>query len=89
MRFIFAPLLLVAGVLCIKYSVYITDEFTGPIDFAEKYLGTGVGAGTYTWWKLFGLAICIVAVLWLFGKLNFTPPQPAAQPLSLLAMMLI
>ncbi|MCX6797221.1 MAG: hypothetical protein NTX98_01960 [Candidatus Doudnabacteria bacterium] len=52
-----------------KYSVYITDQITGKIDLAEKYLGTGIGAGTYTWWKLFGLGICILSVLWLFNML--------------------
>ena len=69
MRFIFAPLLFAAGVLIMKYSVPITDQFSGKIDLAEKYLGTGVGAGTYTWWKLFGLGMCVLSVLWLFNML--------------------
>lgn len=69
MRFFFAPLLFVAGILCMKYSVQITDQFTGRIDFAEKIFGTGIGAGTYTWWKLFGLGMCILSVLWLFNLL--------------------
>jgi hypothetical protein len=69
MRFIFAPFLFVAGVLIMKYSVQITDQFSGKIDLAEKYLGTGIGAGTYTWWKLFGLLTCILSVLWLFNML--------------------
>lgn len=60
-----------------KYSVQITDQFSGKIDFAEKYFGSGMGAGTYTWWKLFGLAICILTVLYLFNKLSFSPPSPA------------
>jgi hypothetical protein len=69
MRFFFAPLLFVAGILCMKYSVQITDQFTGRIDFAEKIFGTGIGAGTYTWWKLFGLGMCVLSVLWLFNLL--------------------
>lgn len=69
MRFIFAPLLFVAGIFIMKYSVQITDQFSGKIDLAEKYLGTGIGAGTYTWWKLFGLLMCILSVLWLFNML--------------------
>ncbi len=71
MRFIFAPLLFVIGVLIMKYSVQITDQFSGKIEFAEKYLGVGVGAGTYTWWKLFGLVMCVISVLWLFNMINF------------------
>ncbi|MBI5530613.1 MAG: hypothetical protein HY918_03885 [Candidatus Doudnabacteria bacterium] len=52
-----------------KYSVQITDQFSGRIELAEKYLGGGIAAGTYTWWKLFGLAMCVLSVLWLFNKL--------------------
>lgn len=62
-------MLFVAGILCMKYSVQITDQFTGRIDFAEKIFGTGIGAGTYTWWKLFGLGMCVLSVLWLFNLL--------------------
>jgi hypothetical protein len=54
-----------------KYSVIITDQFSGKIEFAEKFFGVGMGAGTYTWWKLFGLAMCILSVLWLFNKIHF------------------
>ena len=71
MRFILAPLLFIAGVLIMKYSVQITDGFTGKIDFAEKYFSAGFGAGTYTWWKLFGLAMCVLSVLWLFNVIKF------------------
>ena len=71
MRFIFAPLLFALGVLCMKYSVKITDQFSGKIDLAEKYLGVGIASGTYTWWKLFGLGMCVISVLWLFNKITF------------------
>ena len=77
MRFFLSPLVFILGILCMKYSVAITDQFTGKIDLAEKYLGTGIGAGTYTFWKLFGLGLCILSVLWLFNKL---PSGPATQP---------
>ncbi len=69
MRFLLAPLAFIAGILIMKYSVAITDQFSGKIDFAEKYLSAGLGAGTYTWWKLFGLAVCCLSVAWLFGML--------------------
>jgi hypothetical protein len=52
-----------------KYSVKITDQFSGKIDLAEKYLGIGIGAGTYTFWKLFGLGLCVLSVLWIFNML--------------------
>ena len=78
MRFFLAPLLLAAGVLIMKYSVAITDQFSGRIDFAEKYLGVGIGAGTYTFWKLFGLAMCVLSVLWLFNKLSFGLPATSS-----------
>ncbi len=69
MRFIFSPLLFAAGILLMKYAVYLTDQITGKIDFAEKYLGGGMASGTYTWWKLFGFAMCVLSVLWLFNML--------------------
>lgn len=68
MRFILAPLVFGLGVLLMKYSVQVTN-FTGKISLAEKYLGAGIGAGTYTWWKLVGLGFCILSVLWLFNML--------------------
>ena len=71
MRFVFSPIIFALGILCMKYAVQITDQFSGKIDLAEKYLGSGIGAGTYTWWKLFGLALCILSVLWLFGAIQF------------------
>ncbi len=69
MRFIFAPMVLALGILIMKYSVPITDQFSGKIDFAEKYLGTGIGAGTYTWWKLIGFGLCVLSIFWLFNML--------------------
>jgi hypothetical protein len=68
MRFIFAPIVFFLGILIMKYTVQVTD-MTGKIDFAEKYLGIGVAAGTYTFWRLFGLGICILSVFWFFGML--------------------
>ncbi len=51
-----------------RYTVQITN-FTGKIDFAERIFSAGMGAGTYTWWRLVGLAILILGALWLFGLL--------------------
>lgn len=68
MRFILAPLVILLGLATIRYSVQIT-EMTGKIDFAEKYLGSGLLAGTYTYYKLVGLAFIAAGVLWIFGVL--------------------
>jgi hypothetical protein len=67
-RFFLAPIVFVLGILCMKYSVQVTNT-TGKIDFAEKIFGAGIGAGTYTWWKLFGLGLCVLSVLWIFNLL--------------------
>jgi hypothetical protein len=89
MRFFLAPLLFAAGILIMKYSVAITDQFSGKIDFAEKYLGTGIGAGTYTWWRLFGLAMCVLAVLWFFNRLPSGPATAPPEPAAMIIRMMI
>ncbi len=71
LRILGSLVVLAVGVLIIKYSVKITEN-TGPIEFAEKYLKAPL-AGTYTWWKLVGLGIMILGVLWLFGMVDFLP----------------
>ena len=89
MRFFFSPLIFIVGILIMKYSVAITDQFSGKIDLAEKYLGTGVGAGTYTWWKIFGLILCILSVLWLFNMLPGGNAAPSIAPTSMVIQMMI
>lgn len=56
-----------------KYTVTITDQFTGQIDWAEKIFSNGFTAGTYTWWRLVGLMLVLLGSLWLFGIVNFGP----------------
>jgi hypothetical protein len=78
MRYFLAPLVFILGLLCMKYTVQITNN-TGKIDLAEKYFNTGIGAGTYTFWRLFGLGLCILSVLWILNKLpanHTTTPPP-------------
>jgi len=89
MRFFLSPLVFIAGILLMKYSVAITDQFTGKIELAEKYLNAGLGAGTYTWWKLCGLALCVISVLWLFNMLPHSASIPASAPSSALIRFLI
>ncbi len=88
MRFFLSPLVFIAGILCMKYSVAITDQFSGKIDLAEKYLGIGIASGTYTWWKLFGLLLCILSVLWLFNMLpGGTAATQVGTPTSMVIQM--
>jgi hypothetical protein len=69
MRFILAPLVVLLGILMMRYTVQITN-MTGPVDFAEKYLGGGLFAGTYTFYRLVGVAFCIIGAMWFFGVLG-------------------
>jgi cellobiose-specific phosphotransferase system component IIC len=71
LRILGSLVVLAIGVVIIKYSVKITEN-TGRIEFAEKYFKAPL-AGTYTWWKLVGLGIMILGVLWLFGMVDFLP----------------
>lgn len=71
LRIIGGLVLIAIGFLLIKYSVKVTDN-TGMIEFAEKYLKPPL-AGTYTWWKLVGIAVMFLGVLWIFGFVDFFP----------------
>ncbi len=68
MRFIIGPLMIVVGVLMMKYTVWITEQ-VGKVDFAQ-YLPYPM-AGTYSWWRLVGLVLIVLAMLWMFGYLDF------------------
>ncbi len=69
MRYFLGPLVIVLGIAMMKYSFWITQQ-SGKIDFAEKYLPAPL-SGTYTWWKLVGLAFIVLAALWMGGFLDF------------------
>ena len=69
MRFIVGPLMVVAGVLMMKYTVWITNQ-VGKVDFADRWLPYPL-AGTYSWWRIVGLVMIVVAFLWMFGFLDF------------------
>lgn len=56
-------LLIPAGVIVVVKAIAIGD-FIGEIDWCEKYIGSG---GTYTFIKLFGLAVSLVSIMWLTG----------------------
>ena len=61
-----AWLLIPAGIYIIIYAEKI-GNFTGEINFAEKFIGTG---GTYTFIKLVGLAMIILSFMWIVGGLD-------------------
>ncbi len=54
------------GFLIIIYRPQIKD-FTGSIDFAEKYLGAG---GTWTFLLLLGIFLFILSLMWATGTLQ-------------------
>ncbi len=55
------------GLAIMKYNEPIVRTF-GKSSFAEKYLGMG---GTYSMWKLIGLAIILVGFAYLLGLIEF------------------
>jgi hypothetical protein len=65
MRFILGPIIIVLGILLMKYTVKFTDA-TGRIGYAEKWFQPPF-AGTYTWWRLFGLLLIVLSVLYMMG----------------------
>jgi hypothetical protein len=69
MQFILGPIFVILGILMMRYTVQITN-FTGDIDFAEEHLTSGIGAGTYTFWRLIGLGLAIIGGMWFFGLLD-------------------
>ncbi len=69
MKYLLAPIMIVVGVLVMKYTVKIT-YFTGKIGFAEKYFQTM--GGTYFWWRIVGLVILLLGLLWITGVVSYT-----------------
>ncbi len=69
MKFILGPLLIVLGVLFMKYTVWITNQ-VGKVGFADEWLPWPL-AGTYSWWRIVGFLMIVVALLWMGGFLNF------------------
>lgn len=61
--------MIIVGILMMKYTVWITEQ-VGKVDFADRWLPSPL-AGTYSWWRLVGLALIALAFLWMFGYLNF------------------
>ena len=69
MRFVWGLVWVIIGILLMKYTFQITNTF-GKIDWAERNLRGG-GGGTYTLYRLAGLAIIIMAMLYMFNSFDF------------------
>jgi len=61
-----AWLVIIWGIYIIVYTKKVGD-FTGEIEFAERYLGKG---RTYSFLKLIGLAMIIISFMWMTGGLQ-------------------
>ena len=67
MRFLWGAIWIIIGIGLIKFSFQITNIF-GHIGWAEQHIG---GGGTYTLYKLVGVAIIIIGFLYMFGNTGF------------------
>jgi uncharacterized membrane protein YkgB len=63
-RIIFGLIGIPLGTALMVYNHKVVDNFTGPIGFAERYLGS---AGTYSFIRILGAVIAIVSMLIMFG----------------------
>lgn len=55
--------------MLMRYNVQLTDSL-GKMDWAEQYLRSGL-AGTYSMYRILGLIIIILALLYMFGLFGF------------------
>lgn len=67
MRFIWGVVWIAVGFVLIKYC-YPLVSFFGHIDWAEHHLG---GGGTYTLYKIAGVVVIIIALLYMFNAVGF------------------
>jgi hypothetical protein len=61
-----AWILIPLGIALIVYSEKVVNTI-GELSFAEKWFGNG---GTYTFIKLFGLGMTILAFMWVTGGIQ-------------------
>jgi hypothetical protein len=60
---------IIVGFLLIRYAIPLTDSF-GRIGWAEEHLRGGL-AGTYSLYKIVGLAFILLSLLYMFGGIGF------------------
>jgi hypothetical protein len=69
MRFVWGVITIIIGMLVMRYNFQITNTF-GKVGWAENHLGGGLG-GTYVMWKLVGLLLVILGLLYMFNVMGF------------------
>lgn len=86
MSFILVVFLIGLGVVMVWKTSWFLDFF-GRVPWAERYLGSGYGAGlggSWSWYKLLGILVIVGALLYMTGLLEillvkifsgFIPPR--------------
>jgi hypothetical protein len=69
MKFVWGIVWIIVGILVMRYNFSIVQLF-GKVGWAENHLSGGLG-GTYTMYKLLGLLIVILALLYMFNSIDF------------------
>lgn len=59
---------LIIGVALIKYAFQVTEMF-GRVSWAEQHLRGGL-AGTYSLYKIIGVVVIILSLLYMFGGIG-------------------
>lgn len=68
MKYVLGIIIIVIGFLFVWKSDWLMYNL-GRIEFAEKYLGSGFG-GTRIFYKLLGIAIIILAFMYMSGAIE-------------------
>jgi len=68
MKYFLGIIIIGAGFLMVWKSDWLVNNL-GTIEFAEKYLGSGFG-GTRLFYKLLGIAIIVLAFMYMSGGLE-------------------
>jgi hypothetical protein len=69
MQIIYGLIGVAIGFLLIRYSVALTESM-GKMEWAERYLRSGM-AGTYSMYRLIGVIVIILSLLYMFGGIGF------------------
>lgn len=67
MRFFLGLIFIAIGFLIIWKSEWLLNNF-GRVDWAEQHLGSD--GGTRIFWKLIGLGVIFLAMLYMFGMIE-------------------
>ena len=59
----------IIGILLIRYAIPLTHTF-GTVAWAEEHLRGGL-AGTYSLYKIAGVVVIVLSLLYMFGAIGF------------------